>query len=158
LPAATPRLPPPCRSTITPTLDRRAQLPRYQRSAVWHGAWCHAHRRTNPARPTAPDQGLRNGAADNCLAPLAKAGMDRLLKSKTSKIRTHSLFRQGCMLYELIPTMPNHRLSQLIGRFAAVPSSRIAASATFALNSGLFFPVFDKSHLRPSAVPRLTLS
>src|SRR5271166_6836498 len=25
-------------------------------------------------------------------------GMDRLLKSNTSKIRTHSLFRQGCML------------------------------------------------------------
>src|SRR5271166_4878166 len=33
-------------------------------------------------------------------------GMDRLLKSNTSKRRTHSLFRQGCMLYELIPTMP----------------------------------------------------
>ncbi len=32
-------------------------------------------------------------------------GMDRLLKSNTSKIRTHSLFRQGCMLYELIPTI-----------------------------------------------------
>jgi len=27
-------------------------------------------------------------------------GMDRLLKSNTSKTRTHSLFRQGCMLYE----------------------------------------------------------
>jgi hypothetical protein len=26
-------------------------------------------------------------------------GMDRLLKSNTSKTRTHSLFRQGCMLY-----------------------------------------------------------
>jgi hypothetical protein len=26
--------------------------------------------------------------------------MDRLLKSNTSKTRTHSLFRQGCMLYE----------------------------------------------------------
>ena len=33
-------------------------------------------------------------------------GMDRLLKSNTAKRRTHSLFRQGCMLYELIPTMP----------------------------------------------------
>jgi hypothetical protein len=29
-------------------------------------------------------------------------GMDRLLKSNTSKVWTHSLFRQGCMLYELI--------------------------------------------------------
>src|ERR1700678_447023 len=42
-------------------------------------------------------------------------GMDRLLKSNTSKSRTHSLFRQGCMLYELIPNMPEHRLMQ---RFA----------------------------------------
>ena len=33
-------------------------------------------------------------------------GYDRLLKSNTAKHRTHSLFRQGCMLYELIPTMP----------------------------------------------------
>jgi hypothetical protein len=33
-------------------------------------------------------------------------GMDRLLKSNTSKVRTHSLFRQGGMLYELIPAMP----------------------------------------------------
>ena len=44
--------------------------------------------------------------------------MDRLLKSNTSKTRTHSLFRQGCMLYELIPNMPQHRLLPLIQRFA----------------------------------------
>jgi len=45
-------------------------------------------------------------------------GMDRLLKSNTSKTRTHSLFRQGCMLYELIPTMPDTRLVPLMARFA----------------------------------------
>jgi hypothetical protein len=45
-------------------------------------------------------------------------GMDRLLKSNTSKTRTHSLFRQGCMLYELIPTMPEHRLAPLMAKFA----------------------------------------
>jgi hypothetical protein len=45
-------------------------------------------------------------------------GMDRMLKSNTSKTRTHSLFRQGCMLYELIPNMPEHRLAPLIERFA----------------------------------------
>jgi hypothetical protein len=39
---------------------------------------------------------------------------DRLLKSNTSKIRTHSLFRQGCMLYEPIPNTPEHRLAPLI--------------------------------------------
>ena len=45
-------------------------------------------------------------------------GMDRLLKSNTSKTRTHSLFRQGCMFYELIPNMPEHRLLPLMQRFA----------------------------------------
>ena len=44
-------------------------------------------------------------------------GMDRLLKSNTSKTRTHSLFRQGCMLYELIPNMPEHRLVPLMEAF-----------------------------------------
>jgi hypothetical protein len=47
-------------------------------------------------------------------------GYDRHLKSNTSKRRTHSLFRQGCMLYELIPTMPELRLLPLIERFATM--------------------------------------
>lgn len=46
--------------------------------------------------------------------------MDRHLKSNTSKRRTHSLFRQGCMLFELIPTMPEHRLRPLMTRFAEI--------------------------------------
>ena len=45
-------------------------------------------------------------------------GMDRQLKSNTSKTRSHSLFRQGCMLYELIPNMPEHRLGPLVAAFA----------------------------------------
>ena len=45
-------------------------------------------------------------------------GYDRYLKSNTTKRRTHSLFRQGCMLYELIPTMPELRLLPLVQRFA----------------------------------------
>ncbi len=45
-------------------------------------------------------------------------GYDRLLKSNTTKRRTHSLFRQGCMLYDLIPTMPDKRLRPLIEKFA----------------------------------------
>ncbi len=44
-------------------------------------------------------------------------GMDRHLKSNTAKHRTHSLFRQGCLLYDLIPNMPETRLSPLILRF-----------------------------------------
>jgi hypothetical protein len=47
-------------------------------------------------------------------------GYDRHLKSNTTKRRTHSLFRQGCLLYELIPTMPEHRLLPLVERFAAI--------------------------------------
>jgi hypothetical protein len=52
-----------------------------------------------------------------------RLGMDRLLKSNTSKTRTHSLFRQGCMLYELIPNMPQHRLASLIEAFAQALST-----------------------------------
>ena len=44
-------------------------------------------------------------------------GYDRMLKANTSKKRTHSLFRQGCMLYELIPNMPEERLRPLIEEF-----------------------------------------
>jgi len=45
-------------------------------------------------------------------------GYDRHLKSNTTRRRTHSLFRQGSMLHELIPTMPEHRLRPLIEEFA----------------------------------------
>jgi len=45
-------------------------------------------------------------------------GMDRLLKSNTSKRRTHSLFRQGCLLYDLIPNMPETRLRPLVEKYA----------------------------------------
>jgi hypothetical protein len=58
-------------------------------------------------------------------------GMDRLLKSNTSKIRTHSLFRQGCMLYELIPTMPDIRLTPLMARFAETVSQCPSFSGLF---------------------------
>ncbi len=58
-------------------------------------------------------------------------GMDRLLKSNTSKIRTHSLFRQGCMLYELIPTMPDQRLFPLMARFAETVSKCRSFSGLF---------------------------
>jgi hypothetical protein len=47
-------------------------------------------------------------------------GYDRHLKSNTSQRRTHSLFRQGAMLYELIPMMPEPRLRPLVERFGAM--------------------------------------
>ena len=59
-------------------------------------------------------------------------GMDRLLKSNTSKTRTHSLFRQGCMLYELIPNMPEHRLARLMAAFATAVSHTTTFSGLFA--------------------------
>ena len=45
-------------------------------------------------------------------------GYDRHFKSNTTKRRTHSLFRQGSMLYELIPNMPEHLLRPLVEQFA----------------------------------------
>jgi len=59
-------------------------------------------------------------------------GMDRLLKSNTSKTRSHSLFRQGCMFYEPIPTMPEHRLVPLIECFAQAVSEATEFSEMFA--------------------------
>ena len=47
-------------------------------------------------------------------------GLDRLLKTNTAKRRTHSLFRQGCMLYDLIPTMPESRLRPLMECFGTM--------------------------------------
>jgi Transposase DDE domain len=58
-------------------------------------------------------------------------GMDRLLKSNTSRTRSHSLFRQGCMLYELIPTMPEHRLAPLIAAFTKTVSQASEFSGMF---------------------------
>jgi Transposase DDE domain len=45
-------------------------------------------------------------------------GYDRMLKANTAKRRVHSLFRQGCMLYDLIPTMREDWLRPLMQRFS----------------------------------------
>ena len=60
-------------------------------------------------------------------------GMDRHLKANTVKTRTHSLFRQGCMLYDLIPNMPEHRLRPLIERFAELLQQSRVFNDTFAV-------------------------
>jgi len=54
-------------------------------------------------------------------------GMDRQLRSSTAKRRVHSLFRQGCLLYDLIPSMPEERLRPLVERYAQL----IRQNATF---------------------------
>ena len=51
-------------------------------------------------------------------------GMDRQLRTSTAKRRVHSLFRQGCLLYELIPNMPEHRLRPLVERYQELLSQR----------------------------------
>ena len=43
-----------------------------------------------------------------------RLGYDRWLKVNTVKYRTHSLFRQGLMLYEHIPNWPEHCLHPLM--------------------------------------------
>jgi len=86
---------------------------------------------TRIGEPTRRDRLLLVSAFATALLTLLGAvgeslGMDRLLKSNTSKTRTHSLFRQGCMLYDLIPNMPKHRLAPLIESFAeAVSNARL---------------------------------
>jgi hypothetical protein len=60
-------------------------------------------------------------------------GMDRHLKSNTAKHRTHSLFRQGCMLYDLIPNMPEARLRPLMDRFSEIVMQNSALAQTFSV-------------------------
>ncbi len=55
-------------------------------------------------------------------------GMDRQLRTSTAKRRVHSLFRQGCLLYDLIPNMPEARLRPLVERYAEI----LRENATFA--------------------------
>jgi hypothetical protein len=49
-----------------------------------------------------------------------RAGLDRILKTNTSKKRTLSLVRQGLRWYDLIPNMPEERLRILMSSLAEV--------------------------------------
>jgi hypothetical protein len=60
-------------------------------------------------------------------------GMDRQLRTSTVKRRVHSLFRQGCLLYELIPNMPEQRLRPLIERYQELLSQNTVFSEAFGL-------------------------
>ena len=60
-------------------------------------------------------------------------GLDRMLKSNTSKHRTQSLFRQGCMLYDLMPNMPKLRLLPLIKRFIEMMQQCRVCSEVFSI-------------------------
>ena len=58
-------------------------------------------------------------------------GMDRSLRTSTVKRRVHSLFRQGCLLYDLIPNMPEQRLSPLIQKYEEFLNQNNAFTQTF---------------------------
>jgi len=58
-------------------------------------------------------------------------GMDRQLRTSTVKRRVHSLFRQGCLLYDLIPNMPELRLRPLIQRYQEFLNQNKTFSETF---------------------------
>lgn len=60
-------------------------------------------------------------------------GMDRQLRTSTVKRRVHSLFRQGCLLYELIPNMPEQRLRPLIEKYAELLNQNSIFTQTFGL-------------------------
>ena len=60
-------------------------------------------------------------------------GMDRQLRTSTVKRRVHSLFRQGCLLYDLIPNMPEARLRPLIERYEELLRQNAAFSEAFGL-------------------------
>jgi hypothetical protein len=61
------------------------------------------------------------------------SALDRLLKSNTSKTRTHSLFRQGGTLYDLIPNMPDHRLLPLMQKFHQAVSNAAVFTPVLAM-------------------------
>src|SRR6202047_728630 len=47
-------------------------------------------------------------------------GFDKHLKASTTKRRVHSLFRQGCLHYQLMPTMQEARLRLLMVEFSPI--------------------------------------
>ena len=110
-------------------LGDRGRFPRHKGSPVRHGARdrCMSARRTGESRLW-----LINAFAVVLLTLLGAAGeqlgYDRHLKTNTTRRRTHSLFRQGSMLYELMPNMTDFLLLPLIERFAQM----LAAQPLFA--------------------------
>ena len=62
-----------------------------------------------------------------------RIGYDRWLKANTVKHRTHSLFRQGQMLYDHIPNWPPERLRPLLDQFAAMLAEHRLYKRMFAI-------------------------
>ncbi len=60
-------------------------------------------------------------------------GYDRMLKANTVKRRTHSLFRQGCLLYDWLPKMPEKYFEPLIRAFSDNLANQSGLAVVFAL-------------------------
>jgi len=60
-------------------------------------------------------------------------GMDRQLRTSTVKRRVHSLFRQGCLLYDLIPNMPEERLRPLVEKYQEILCQNTTFSEAFGI-------------------------
>lgn len=60
-------------------------------------------------------------------------GYDKYLKANTVKRRTHSLFRQGCMIYDLIPTMPDRWLRPIMRQFQQMLCAQRSFSEVFCI-------------------------
>jgi hypothetical protein len=74
------------------------------------------------AEPERRDRLLLLGALAGALLTLLgeageRLGLERYLKANTSKRRTYSLFRQGCLYYQAIPNMPEAQLRPLVELF-----------------------------------------
>jgi hypothetical protein len=62
-----------------------------------------------------------------------RLGMERYLKANTSKKRTYSLFRQGCMYYKALPMMREAELRPLMERFAQLVREQLVFREAFGL-------------------------
>lgn len=62
-----------------------------------------------------------------------RLGMDRHLKANTVQYRTHSLFRQGYLLYDLMPNRPGSCLRPLMQCFAELMLAHRTLSGVFCI-------------------------
>ena len=60
-------------------------------------------------------------------------GYDRYLKANTVKRSTHSLFRQGLMVYEWMPTMKEEWLARIIEAFSNMLAEHPSISEVFSV-------------------------
>ncbi len=60
-------------------------------------------------------------------------GSDRMLRANSSKRRTHSLYRQGTMAYEMLGTLPDEWLEPLMEAFSEVIAEHQITRAVFGI-------------------------